>query len=325
MRYLSVLGLSVAICFASNRVSAQGDSDPGFSSVGAMRTAAGLAITDEEYENQKVQLSVGTGFAKGEQDVKLVIPQLEMRIPALEMGYFDVRLPMQATTGDLAHIWGLGDLTVTYTHFIANPEGWSFQFTGGGLFGMGTANQTDGKTRTLPMAYQSSLGSTDVIVGANAMFKQYVTIAAAYQQPVFRYNDNDYIRSTPYNDPLYSNSTYEVGRRLYRNGDVMLRVEGHYGGTRAGISAGPLAIYHLRNDLYMDRQGYYHEIKDSKGFTLNLAGNAFLRFGRYASFKLDVSAGIPVVDRDAIPDGTKRQWLVIPRFTYFFNQRTLLY
>ncbi len=325
MKYLSVLGLSVATCLLSSNVKAQGSSDPGFSMTGAMRTAAAIEITDEEYENQKTQLSIGNGFARGANNIRLVSPQVEMRIPALESGYFDIRLPLQAASGDLANIWGMGDLTVTYTHFYVNPESWSFQFTGGGLFGMGTANQSDGKTRALPMAYQSSLGSTDVILGASAIYKKYLTIAAGYQQPVFRYNENDYFRSTPINDPLYSNSTYQLGRRLYRNGDVMLRVEGSYAGRRAGISAGPLAFYHLRNDLYTDRSNYLVEIKDSKGFTLNLAANAFVRFGRYASCKLDVSAGVPVLERDAIPDGTARDWVVVPRFTYFFGQRTLLF
>ncbi len=326
-RYLSAFCLSVAVSLASVIPAfAQGDSDPGMGTVGAMRMGTSLQVTDEEYEFQKTHFALSTNFAKGEQGVKLVMPGLDIRVPVQDFGYFDVKLPFKAAAGDLGHIWGVGDLTFAYTHVLHQMESdWILQLTAGGLFGMGTANFTKGGTRPLPMIYQSNLGSTDAMVGASISWKQYLTIAAGYQQPVFRYNENEYYRLGVTNDPVYSNSNYVVAPKLYRNGDVMFSIEGRFSGKRAGISASPVVFYHLRNDLYTDRAGLNREIYGSRGFTMNLGGNAFVRFGRYASYKLDLSAGVPLIQRNTVADGLTRQWYIMPRFTYFFNQTTLLF
>lgn len=327
MRYLSIICLSLACISFNQGVKAQGDSDPGFGGVGALRPTAGLPFDPEgdDYEYQRTHISFGDVFAKGERDIRYNNPQLEVRVPLDDIGYFDVKMPIVTATGELTNAWGLGDLIVAYTHRFASPyyEDWSFQFTGGALLGMSNANQLDGASRGLPMSYQSGLGSTDVIVGANVKWKDYVTVALGYQQPVFRYNDNDYDRLSGVNDLLYNNTDYQIARKLYRNGDMMLRVEGNYSFKRGGVAFSPVMFFHLRNDLYTDRAGLDREIKGSQGLTVNLTGNAYLRFGRRSEYKLDITGSLPVITRDAVPDGLSRQWYVMPRFSYFFNQRTL--
>lgn len=325
MRHISAVCLFVALGLSSVKVKAQGDSDPGFTTTGAMRNASALMLNDDEYENQKAHVSLGHAFAKGERDARLNISQIEARLPLFGMfsgGYFDLKLPVFANGGELANTWGLGDLNATYTHMFLGIENWTIQGTAGLKIGMGTANVTDGQTRPLPMSYQASMGSTDVIVGGSVTWKRYVTAAVGYQQPVFRYNENDYFAAYKINDTLYSRGVYPIARKLYRQGDVMARLEGHYYTGRVGITAGGTAIYHLRNDLYEDRNtnGWY-EIEGSKGLTVNIVGNVFARFGRYNQFKLDGTVAFPVVRRDVIPDGSYRQWTAMPRFTYFFGTR----
>lgn len=327
MRYISAIGLSLAVCFAfTNTVKAQGDSDPGFTNFGAMRMGTSTQVSEEEYEYQKTHFSLSHSFTEGEQNVKIMNPALEIRVPMKDMGYFDIRLPYHIASGDLGKVWGVGDLMFGYTHVLHEMESdWILQVSAAGSFGMGTSNFTKNATRPLPMVYQSNLGSTDAIVGASISWKQYLTVGAGYQQPIFRYNENDYDRLGVTNDPEYSNSSYQVARKLYRNGDLMFRIEGRYNGQRAGVSASPVVLYHLANDLYTDRGGLNREIKGSKGVTLNLSGNVYVRLGRYASYKLDVTGGLPLVTRDVVPDGLTRKWFVSPRFTYFFNQQRLLF
>src|SRR5690606_10921931 len=109
-----------------------------------------------------------------------------------------------------------------------------------------------------------NMGSTDVILGANVKWREYITVAVGYQQPVFRYNDNGYDGLDKVNDLQYNSDEYQVARNLYRQGDVMLRVEGTYSAKRGGISFSPLLIYHLANDLYTDRNGLVRELKGSE-------------------------------------------------------------
>lgn len=331
MKYLSAIGLAaITSLSAVTGVYAQGASDPGFSSVGAMRSHSTAMVTDDVYEFDNSSVSLSNGFAQAEEDVMIVTPQLETRMHLRDMGYFDIKIPIVSTNGELGKITNLGNVLATYTHvFYPNnsyygSSNWLFQATGGFSIGMGTGNERDGRSRPLPMVYQPSLGTTDLIVGGSVTFKKYVTFAAAYQLPVYQYNMNAYTGFHPVNDNIYS-SNYQPTKNFYRKSDVMVRLEGHYSGQRAGIAAGPLVTYHLANDLYMNLDGRYKEIDGSTGLTLNIAGNVFVRFGRYAQWKLDVGGAGSVVNRDVIPDGLSRTWVVIPRLSYTFGLRELVW
>lgn len=327
MRYLSIFCLSLACLVSAQALMAQGESDPGFTTMGAMRLGAGLPFDPEsdEYEYHRTHIGLGDVFAKGDRDIRYNSPQLEICAPLEDFGYFDVKLPIMTATGELARAWGLGALNISYTHIFASPyhEDWTFQATAGGVLAMDNANQQDGQGRSLPMPYQNSLGSTDAVLGASVRWKNYVTVSLGYQQPVFRYNDNDYFRSYAVNDLMYNNPDYGLARKLYRNGDLMMRVEGTYTFKRGGFALSPLLIYHLRNDLYTDRSGLLREIKGSEGLTVNLVGNAYVRFGRRSEYKLDITGSLAMLRRDVVSDGLGRQWYMMPRFSYFFNQRTL--
>ncbi|MBS1772410.1 MAG: hypothetical protein JST82_06105 [Bacteroidetes bacterium] len=327
MRYLTAFCLSAVVSLASvSVVRAQGDSDPGLSMIGAMRTGAAIVVSDENFEHQRPQFSLSHTFARGEKDVKYDNSALDIRVPLEDLGYFDVRVPITVATGQLAHKWGLGDINFAYTHVLkADPMDWTVQATAGIQIGMTTANFSDGSTRPLPMSYQSGLGSTDAMAGVNVTWKEYISLAAGYQQAIFRYNENDYYRSSYVNDPIYSNSDYTISRKLYRFGDIMVRAEGHYVTNRAGITMGALGFYHVKDDLYQDRMGLWNKIQGSEGATLNLVGNVFYRFARHGSCKLDVTFAMPVIKRDVRPDGLERQFMITPRFTYYFNQRNLLF
>lgn len=326
MRYISAICLSVALSVGTLTTMAQGEGDPGVASTGAMRSGSALKINKYDYENQRAHFSLGHTFAKGERDIKLNISQAEVRVPifgSYSGGYFDVKLPIFAASGELGSTWGLGDLSVSYTHMFLGLDDWTIQGTAGALLGMGTANATDGSARPLPMPYQASRGSTDFFGGGSITYKQYVTFAAGYQQPFYRYNENDFYAAHQTNDTFYSGNAYTISRKLYRQGDVMLRLEGHYITERAGITGGFVGIYHVRDDMYQDRNtGLWHEVPGSQGGTLNLTGNAFVRFGRHGEYKLDVTGATPIIARrDVYVSGLNRQWMLMPRFTFFFNSK----
>lgn len=326
MRRISLYGLTVALLFFCSEIRAQGDSDPGMSTIGALRSGSVQPMGRFLYESEKTQLHISHGMANGERGVVIQNPRLGMRIPLLENGYLDWRLQIQAVYGELADIAGLGDLLLAYTYRYQPMESsLTWQFTGGFKLATGNGTLTDGKNRPLPMAYQSSWGTTDLILGANFWVQRYFSFSLGYQQPVINYNDNLYTGYSVDNEMLYSGKDYPLSKRLYRFGDLMARAEGHYSGDRAGISAGPLLFYHLGDDLFEDVDGRIVALEGSKGFSLNLSGNVFVRFGRYGSWKLDLSGGLPITTREVHPDGSTRSWILIPGLTYFFNQESVLF
>lgn len=324
MRNISAICLCMVFGLGAFTAQAQGEADPGFASIGAMRTTSALKINDFDYENQRAHFSVGHSFAKGERDIQLNISQIEARIPMFGMysgGYFDIKLPLVSASGELGNTYGMGDISASYTHMFLGWEDWAIQGTAGFLMGMTTANTTDGSIRPLPMAYQAGRGSMDAIVGGSITYKQYVTFGAGYQQPFYRFNQNNYYTANQINDNTYADQ-YVVARKLYRMGDVMARLEGHLTTERLGLTGGLLGIYHLKNDLYEDRDTQlWFEIEGTQGITLNITGNAYYRFGRHGQFKLDVTGGAPVVRTDVYSAGLNRTWMITPRFTFFFNSK----
>ncbi len=326
MRRFSLYGLTVALLFFGSEIRAQGDSDPGMSTIGALRSGSVQTMGEFLYESEKTQLQISHGMANGERGLVIQNPRLGMRIPLLENGYLDWRLQIQAVYGELADIAGLGDILLAYTYRIPPLESpLTWQFTGGFKLPTGNGTQTDGKNRPLPMAYQSSWGTTDLILGINMWVQSFFSLSLGYQQPLIQYNDNLYTGFSVDNEILYSGKDYPLSRRLYRHGDLMARAEGHYSGKRAGFSAGPLLFYHLGDDLYEHVNGRMVALEGSKGFSLNLSGNLFVRFGRYGSWKLDLSGGLPITTRDLHPDGSARSWMLIPGLTYFFHQENILF
>jgi len=326
MKYLSIACLTAAVSLgAFATAKAQGESDPGMGNMGLLRTASNIYIDEDVYENNKTQLNISHTFGKGDRDAIINIPRATLRVHAADFGYFEAQLPIYTVQGDVANVYGLGDLSLSYTHMLPDVEGFTYQFMGGLKIGMGTAALADGKSRPLPMVYQSNSGTSDFVVGASITWKKYLTLAVGYQQPFVQYNQNQYRGLTVTNEAVYSNKDYPFTRNYYRNGDLMLRLEGQISSKRIGISAGPLVFYHLRNDLYEDINNKFREIDGSEGMTVNLAGNVFYRLGRYGSWKIDVSGGVPVVNRDVLPDGSARQWVITPGITYFFNQENILF
>lgn len=324
MRRISAICLFLAMGLGTSAAFGQGEADPGLASTGSMRQASALKINKFDYENQRTHLSIGHGFAKGYRDIALNMPQMEVRVPLFGLysgGYFDVKLPFFIADGELGSTWGVSDMSVSYTHMFIGWEDWTIQATAGALLGMGTAAQSDNDARPYPQQYQPSRGSTDAFIGGSVTWKQYVTAAIGYQQPFYRYNENEYYAANAINDTFYSSGAYPISRKLYRQGDAMARLEGHFTTDRGGITAGFMGIYHVKDDLYQDRNtGLWHEIPGTQGFTLNLTGNAFVRFGRHGEFKLDVTGAAPViVRRDVYATGLYREWYIMPRITYFFN------
>ncbi len=298
-----VLALCVFSGVGMTQVKAQGESDPGLTTLGALQNGQGK----HDVEKSAVALAIPVGM--GENDAMIYSPQLEIKM-ANEKGYFEFKLPYHYIAGDLAKNFGIGDLTATYTMPIKmKSKSMTMQGTAGFRFGMGSASDDD-KGQPLPMAYQTSLGTTDVIVGVGAKVGKYLNLALGVQQPVLQYNTNNYSRAKLGD----ADTTFFASRKLKRAGDVMLRVEGQYDLKNMGFNAGPLLMYHIMDDKMKMVNGTDSTLTGSAGMTLNVTAGWYYKTSKW---RLDLSAGIPVIQRDYRPDGLTRSFVVCPRFTLF--------
>ena len=167
---------------------------------------------------------------------------------------------------------------------------------------------TDGNTLKdglpLPMDYQSSLGTIDLIVGL-AYGVGGVQLAAALQQPLTQ-NENTFLVKAYAGDTRYAD--FQPTNQFKRKSDVLLR--GSYpipAGSKFKISPSLLLIYHLGNDEYTGELGKKLEIKGSSGLTLNT--NVYLDYEVNLHNAFQLSLGIPFIVRDVRPDGLTRSFV----------------
>ena len=168
----------------------------------------------------------------------------------------------------------------------------------------------------LPMQYQSSLGTFDLIAGLTFSDKHW-QFSAGYQQPLSGENKNGFLPEYWNGKPESMNypSTFSFNRK----GDVLLRGARSFStGNNLFFNAGLLAIYHLGKDKYTNpfEGNRVMDIDGSQGLTLNLTGAAYWQAGKRT--RLGISAGIPLAVREVRPDGLTRSWVMAPEISWTF-------
>lgn len=298
--------LFIAPILGSNRASAQGCSDAGFCTIGAMKAGGNTA-------NRNNSIGLSYGINSGEEGTSILIPQLELSGSIGKKGYIEANIPFVIASGDLGSNASLGDLILTYTRQLRSKEPIVINGTIGTRISTGNADATD-KGIALPMPYQSNLGTTDLILGLSVKWEKYISAAIGYQQPIIQYNENGYLPTN-----LSGNATgdYFPSRQLDRKGDILLRIQGHLTLKKFGIAAGPLFIYHLGEDIITLTNGSELSLTGSNGLTLNITANAYYQTNRW---RADVSVGTPTIVRDSRPDGLTRSFTLVPRITYIFKK-----
>ncbi len=211
----------------------------------------------------------------------------------------DAKLTTLAQQGNGISVMGLSDCFVNL-NYKAHEK---LKLTIGAKIPLTNANRSLNNL-PLPMDYQASLGTFDLIVGMGYEIKR-MQVVVAIQQPLTQ-NNNQFIASNyPLNAKLrtfQSTNTYE------RSGDVLLRVSYPVKiNSKLKLTPSILPIYHLTNDRYTDEFKVKREIKGSQGLTFN--GNAYLDYEINSTNFLQLNVGMPFIARAARPDGLTRSFV----------------
>lgn len=157
----------------------------------------------------------------------------------------------------------------------------------------------------LPMDYQSSLGTLDLILGVKYSISR-LQIVAAYQQPLTQNNNSFFASNYPLSSPL---SGFQTTNKFIRKGDVLVRLSYPFAiGKKLSITPSVLPIYHLDDDAYTDEMGVQQNITGSRGLTLNW--NAYFDYQLDDKSVLQMSVSSPLIIRDERPDGLTRNFIV---------------
>ncbi|MFV8332985.1 hypothetical protein [Flavobacterium sp. GSP14] len=247
--------LIIAIGIFSNSF-AQGCSDAGICSIGN-----GFQTTDKELKNG---IEIGSIFGAGEADITYISPYISYIRTINERLSLSSKITYSVASGSFGQRGAFGDayLIGNYNWKPKTNTQWS------SLLGFKipfTSSNLKINEFSLPLDYQSSLGTFDLIAGLNFNYKKW-DFNTAVQIPVFNNNKNSYFKEFSGTDDFPSTNLFE------RKSDALFRTTYTFQTSNKKFTFKPnvLFIYHLGEDRFQNTFGQRETIKNSDGLTIML-------------------------------------------------------
>lgn len=306
---ISFMLLVISILFVKN-TKAQGCSDAGVCTIHSIKNGA---EAHESKEGKKNDLSIGFGYGIGERSTNNYTGYLEYTRSLSARASVTGKVSYNAISGELASTSGLGDIFLSFNHSFDLKKKWQKSFVIGLKLPLDGADLSENGIQ-LPMPYQTSLGTVDLILGLNYTRKSFGG-TLALQQPLKARNDNKFLPGDYPSQPLAL--LYWPTNEFERKGDVVGRVFYNFKtSSRFSIRPSLLGIYHLGNDTYVDNSKNRRPIYNSTGLTLN--ANVFFDYRFKKGNGLELSLGTPFIVRDQRPDGLTRKFVATLEYQFSF-------
>lgn len=314
-----LIGCLIFVCLTLH---GQGCSDAGFCTMGAMKPDQSFS-RKINFRLRSVELSQYRGVTTLSPIV--YVANLDLSIGITERTGIQVKVPYQWVSGNLGTASGIGDLSLSLTQKLHSSE----RFDVNGTLGMKIpTNNSDLKSKgdkrplskglVLPMYYQISLGSVDIVAGASLISKKWL-LAVGYQQPLTA--NNNTFDQEEWLPPVYPSEkyirSYDTATKLKRGTDIMFRAERNFRFTRYNITLGALPIIRITRDQIVDKlTGQYKKLDKTTGMALSLLAG----FGYHLNINnsLKFTYGYKLVDREVNPDGLTRDSVLIIGYLYRF-------
>lgn len=301
----------LSFVFLNYNVYSQGCSDAGLCSIN---------FSDEDSTNNtKFTLGLGNTVGVGDESVLINSTGIELAGNFSDFG-FVAKIPFTFTTGALGQTNGLGDFTLLLTTKLYSIEDFALTLAGGVKIATNDANLLNDDNLSLPMVYQTSGGTDDIIFLLAANIDSWI-ISTGMQIPLNR-NENSFIDKSALVDPIsgiseyYNNwQNYQSSRNFKRGSDIMLKIEKYFEvNDDLKLMAGILPVYRLSESIYQDFNGDNITIMNTDGLTLNIIAGLNYIVTKKQSFGLNI--GFPVVTREVRADGLTRAFVANVDFKF---------
>lgn len=294
MKKIIMIGLLGLL--SQHETNAQGCSDAGFCTLPYRH-----AKTGQSGELKRHGFSVESSYNIGEEQTTVIglSVQYDRRIGSAVT--WSNKLTAANMNGSFGNAFNAGDLYSTITFVPDKGRSTTVSLLAGVKIPFTGANDKINGV-SLPMVFQSSLGTYDLIAGASFLLSKW-DINAAIQVPFINGNKNSFLSTYSPVPGFFSTNLFE------RKADVLLRI-GYplTAGNKWKFNPNLLGIYHLGKDSYENIFGKRESITGSDGFTLN--ANLQVKYLMANNRSLQFSVATPLVVRDARPDGLTRSLVV---------------
>lgn len=283
--------LIIIIALFSNYTSySQGCSDAGICSIG------------NSFQDSKTEfingIEIGNVFGTGEADITYFSSYLTYTRTINDQLSFSSKVTYSIANGSFGQRGAFGDgyLIGNYNWKTKTTRKWSSLLAFKIPF---TSSNLKINEFSLPLDYQSSLGTFDLIVGLNLNYKKW-DFNTAIQVPIFNNNKNSYFKEFSNTDDFSSTNLFE------RKPDVLFRTTYtvQLNNTKFTFKPNVLFIYHLVEDRFENAFGKTETIQNSDGLTIN--GNLITSYAINSKKSIELSIASPFLVREARPDGLTR-------------------
>ena len=297
-KYTLILGFLLSL----NAAFSQGCSDAGICTLGN-----GFKSEEKSFKNN---IEVATIFGAGEADVTYFSPTISYSRKISDHFSLSSKVTFSSANGSFGTRASLGDafLVGNYLFKENNNKQWS------ALVGIKipfTNSNQKNNGFSLPLDYQSSLGTYDLFLGTNLNYKKW-DFNAVVQIPVINNNKNSYF------DEFSPTNDFPTTNLFERKPDVLLRATYSLKTANSKFVFKPnvLLIYHLGKDTFVNTLNNRQSIVGSDGLTVN--GNLISTYNLNTQNSLELSLATPFVVRDIRPDGLTRKFVVGLQYRYSF-------
>ena len=251
---------------------------------------------------------VGLNYGAADYDIVVFGTYLDYQRAITERFSIDAKLTTLSQSGNDISTFGLSDIYINGNYLA----GKGLSLTLGFKIPFSDANKKENGL-ALPMDYQSSLGTLDIVAGIGYSIKK-LQLLVAFQQPLTQNNNEFLSNQYPLDSPL---SEFQSTNQFKRSGDVLFRASYPINlGEKLIFTPSLLPIYHMMNDKFTDFDGIEKEIDGSQGLTLN--GNAYFTYYINNKQALQLSLGAPFIVRDTRPEGLTRTFVANLEYNIHF-------
>ncbi len=309
-----ILATLLPALFLTASVFAQGCSDAGFCTMGAMKP-------DQPF-NKKIELrlrSMEVTFYRASTTLTPIIysATADMNFSLNSKTSFQLKVPFQVVHGRLAKTSGMGDISLCLTRSVYKTERFDVNVSLGTKIPTNHSNKTTDDGAPLPMYYQTSLGTYDAIAGVSVISRNW--LFATGIQHAFNQNKNEFFWGDAHwlarpELTAYIHE-YAPARNLRRGTDVMFRAERNFRFSRLNFSIGALSIIRINRDEITAADGTRTRPDKAHGMALSALATAGYSFNVRTGVRLLV--GHKIINRDINPDGLTRE--LITTVSYFYR------
>jgi len=263
---------------------------------------AGICSLGSSFHNDipsKNTIEFGNVFGAGEADVKYYSSYLAYTQKFSNQFALSAKITYSVASGSFGKRGQFGDayLTANYDWKSKRTSKWST------LVGMKfpfTQSNLKINDYSLPLDYQASLGTFDLIAGVTLNYKNW-DFNSALQLPIFNLNRNSYFKEYSGTNDFPTTNLFE------RRPDLLFRTTYTYK-TKSKFTFKPnvLFLYHLGQDSAENYYGVREDISGSEGLTIN--GNLIGSYAINSKNSIELSLAAPFVVRTIRPDGLTRSF-----------------